>query len=183
MRPNLPFLSAASNANLKPGGLLKWKKWLVKDARLSLPLIEVMKIASLTSLLPDMSHLSLQKPRPRPGRRLALLSLPSLTQNLCILYFVLSLALFPHLPLPYCCSSRESTSVFYVYLRTHNSVSQPKALRSRARGYLSEVRQVTYLWCPTRPSASLYPLLNFLVLPQTFPRPLPLAQAKLPIPC
>ena len=25
MRPNLPFLSAASNAILKPGGLLRWK--------------------------------------------------------------------------------------------------------------------------------------------------------------
>ena len=42
MRPNLPFLSAASNALLKPGGLLRWKKRLVKDARLLLPLTEVM---------------------------------------------------------------------------------------------------------------------------------------------
>ena len=47
MRPNLPFLSAASNAILKPGGLLRWKVRLVKDARLLLPLAEVMKIASL----------------------------------------------------------------------------------------------------------------------------------------
>ena len=45
MRPNLPFLSAASNAILKPADLLRWKKRLVKDARLSLPLTEVMKIS------------------------------------------------------------------------------------------------------------------------------------------
>ena len=55
MRPNLPFLSAASNALLKPGGLLRWKKRLVKDARLLLPLTEVMKIARLTSPLLDTS--------------------------------------------------------------------------------------------------------------------------------
>ena len=46
--PNLPFLSAASNALRKPGGLLTWKVRLVKDARLSLPLTEVIKIARLT---------------------------------------------------------------------------------------------------------------------------------------
>ena len=33
MRPNLPFLTAASNAILKPGGLPRWKMRLVKDAR------------------------------------------------------------------------------------------------------------------------------------------------------
>ena len=36
MRPNLRFLSAASNALLKPGGLLRWKGRLVKGVRLSL---------------------------------------------------------------------------------------------------------------------------------------------------
>ena len=48
MWPNLPLLLAASNAIIKHGGLLKWKKRLVKDARLSLRLTEV-KIAKLTS--------------------------------------------------------------------------------------------------------------------------------------
>ena len=38
MRPNLPFLSAALNAILKPGGLLRRKVLLVKDTRLLLPL-------------------------------------------------------------------------------------------------------------------------------------------------
>ena len=45
MKPNLPFLLVASNAILRPGGPLKWKKRLVKDVRLSLPLTEAMKIA------------------------------------------------------------------------------------------------------------------------------------------
>ena len=42
---------------------------------------------------------------------------------------------------PNCCSPRESALVYAAYLRSHFSISQPKALRSRARGYLSEVRQ------------------------------------------
>ena len=46
---------------------------------------------------------------------------------------------------PNCSSPRESTSVFTDWLRSHFSVSQPKALRSRARGYLSELRRAT---CP-----------------------------------
>ena len=43
------------------------------------------------------------------------------------------------------CSSRESASVYAAYLRSHFSVSQSKALRSRSRGYLSELRRAT---CP-----------------------------------
>ena len=53
MQPNLSFLLAAPNAILKPGGLLRWKVHLVKNARLSLPLTEVMKIARLTSSFLD----------------------------------------------------------------------------------------------------------------------------------
>ena len=45
---------------------------------------------------------------------------------------------------PSCSSLRESASVYVAYLRSHFSVSQPKALRSRARGYLSELRQARY---------------------------------------
>ena len=97
MRPNLPFLSAASNALLKPGGLLRWKKRLVKDAGLSLPLTEVMKIARLTSPLPDVPRQSLPRPRLRHGRRPALLFHLNLILNLCTLFFTLSLALLPRL--------------------------------------------------------------------------------------
>ena len=44
---------------------------------------------------------------------------------------------------PNCSSPRESASVYAAYLRSHFSVSQPKALRSRARGYLTELRRAT----------------------------------------
>ena len=46
---------------------------------------------------------------------------------------------------PNCSSPRESASVYAAYLRSHFFVSKPKALRSRARGYLSELRRAT---CP-----------------------------------
>ena len=46
---------------------------------------------------------------------------------------------------PNCSSPRESASVYAAYLRSHFSVSQPKALHSRARGYLTELRRAT---CP-----------------------------------
>ena len=44
---------------------------------------------------------------------------------------------------PNCSSPRESASVYAAYLRSHFSVSQSKALRSRARGYLTELRRAT----------------------------------------
>ena len=44
-----------------------------------------------------------------------------------------------------CSSPRESASVCAAYLRSYFSVSQPKALRRRARGYLTELRRVTCL--------------------------------------
>ena len=44
---------------------------------------------------------------------------------------------------PNCSSPRESASVYAAYLRSHFSVSQPKALRSRARGYFTELRRAT----------------------------------------
>ena len=107
-----------------------------------------MKIARLTSPLLDVPRQSLPRPRLRHGRRPALLSHLNLILNLCTLFFALSLALLPRLPpsspnFPNCSSPRESASVYAVYLRSHFSVSQPKALRSRARGYLSELRRTT----------------------------------------
>ena len=45
---------------------------------------------------------------------------------------------------PNCSSPRESASVYAAYLRSHFSVSQPMTLRSRARGYLSELHRATY---------------------------------------
>ena len=136
MRPNLPFLLTASNAILKPGNLLKWKKRLVKDARLLLQLTEAMKIVKFISPLPDVLCLSL--PRLRHGRQLTFLSWPNLALNLCTLSFILSLA-------PPSSSPRESASVFADYLRSHFSVSQPKVLHSRIRGYLYKLCQATCL--------------------------------------
>ena len=49
---------------------------------------------------------------------------------------------FPNFP--NCFSSRELASIYAAYLRSYFSVSQPKALRSRARGYLSELRRATF---------------------------------------
>ena len=46
---------------------------------------------------------------------------------------------------PNCSPPRKLTSIYAAYLRSHFSVSQPKALRSRARGYLTELRRAT---CP-----------------------------------
>ena len=53
--------------------------------------------------------------------------------------------------IPNCSSPRESASVYAAYLRSHFSVSQPKALRSRAGGYLTELRRAT---CPVESHSS-----------------------------
>ena len=52
---------------------------------------------------------------------------------------------------PNCSSTREWASVYAAYLRSHFSVSQPKALRSRARGYLTKLRRAT---CPVESHSS-----------------------------
>ena len=52
---------------------------------------------------------------------------------------------------PNCSSPRESASVYAVYMRSHFSVSQPKTLRSRARGYIYELRRAT---CPEKSHSS-----------------------------
>ena len=46
---------------------------------------------------------------------------------------------------PSCSSPRKSASVYSAHMKSHFSVSQPKALHSRARGYLSELRRATCL--------------------------------------
>ena len=52
---------------------------------------------------------------------------------------------------PNCSSPRKSASVYAAYLRSHFSVSHPKVLRSRAIGYLSELRRAT---CPEESHSS-----------------------------
>ena len=81
------------------------------------------------------------------------------------------------------CSPRESASVYAAYLRSYFSVSQPKTMRSRARGYSLSSAEPRALQSLTRPFALLSLPRNFFRLPPTSPRPLPVAQTKLPIPC
>ena len=121
--------------------------WLAKDARLSLPLTEAMKIARLTSPLLDAPRQSSPRPRLRYGRRLALLFHLSLNPK-SVYSLLRSIAGSPFSSssspnFPNCSFPRELASAYAAYLRSHFSVSQPKALRSRARGYLSELRRAT----------------------------------------
>ena len=142
MWPNFPFLSTASNAILKPGSPLKWKMRLVKDVRLSLPLTEVIKIARLTYSLPDALHLSLPKTRQTTCSSLSPKFNPKSVYSL--LRSIASSSSSSSSNFPNCSSPRESASVFADYLRFHFSIFQPKALHSRARGYLSELCRATY---------------------------------------
>ena len=184
MRPNLPFPSAASNALLKPGGLLRWKKRLVKDARLSLPLTETMKIARLTSLLLDAPRQSLPRPRLRHGRRLALLFHLGPTLNLYTLSFALSLALLPCLQtfLTVLLPGNRLRSMPLTWGLTFPFLSQRPCAAEQETTSLSSA-EPRALWSLTRPFALLSLPRNFMRLPPTLPRPLPLAQTKLPITC
>ena len=84
---------------------------------------------------------------------------------------------------PNCFSPRESASVYAAYQRLHFSVSQPNALRSRARGCLSELRRATFPEESHSSFCSPFFITNCLWLPPTPPQPLPLAQTKLPVLC
>ena len=63
---------------------------------------------------------------------------------------------------PNCSTARESASVYAAYLRSHFSVSQPKALRSRARGYLTKLRRAT---CPVKSHSSFCSPFSFAEFP------------------
>ena len=106
----------------------------------------------LTSPLLDAPRQSSPRPRLRHGRRLAHLFHTNQTQKLYTLFFALSPSSSSSSPnFPNCSSPREAASVYAAYLRFHFSVFQPKALRSRARGYLSELRGAT---CPVESHSS-----------------------------
>ena len=155
MRPNFPFRLAASYANLKPGDLLKWKMRLAKDVRLLLPLIEEVKTVELTSLPPDTARLSSPNLRRRCGKRLALLFPKSDSKSLYSLLRSVADSSSCNSPN---CSPRKLAAVFPNYLRSHISVSQPKVFRSRARGYMSELRRAT---CPEASNPSFCFLFSF----------------------
>ena len=146
------FTSLALNAakSFIPFGHIKnhpkaWWSAGVEGATLSVSLTEVMKIAKLTFLLLDVPRQSLPRPRPKHGRRFALLFHPNQTQKLyttLLRSIIGSSSSSPNFP--NCFSPRESASVYAAYLRSHFSVSQPKTLYSRARDYLSELCQATF---------------------------------------
>ena len=65
---------------------------------------------------------------------------------------------------PNCSSPRESALVYVTYLRSHFSISQPKALHSTARVYLSELCQAT---CPEESHSSFcfpFTLVEFVMV-------------------
>ena len=70
---------------------------------------------------------------------------------------------------PNCSSPRESASIYAAYLRFHFSVSQPKALRSRARGYLTELRRATSSEESHSSFCSLFSLAEFLAAASNLP--------------
>ena len=84
---------------------------------------------------------------------------------------------------PNCSSPRQSASVYADYLRSHFSVYQPKALRSRVRGYPSELRRAT---CPVESHSSFcspFSPAEFLAAASDLSSSTALAQIKLPILC
>ena len=88
--------------------------------------------------------MALPRPRLRHDRRFGLLFHPNQTPNLYTLFFALSLALLP----PLLTSPFLSQGVGFGLHRLPEislSISQPKTLCSKARGYLSELHQPTYM--------------------------------------
>ena len=84
---------------------------------------------------------------------------------------------------PKCSSPRESASVFTDYLRSHFSVSWPKTCVAEPESAYLSSAEPRALKSLIRPFALPSPQQIFLRLPPTSPRPLPLAQTKLPISC
>ena len=141
---------------------------LVKDARLSLPLTEVINVMKLTSSLLDAPRQSSAWQKtcsslsPKSVHALSLAHLPLLTFPTVLLpgNRLRSMPLtcnptFPFFTQRLCVAKPEATSL---------SSAEPRAL-----------------WSLTRPFALLSLLPNFLRLPPIFPPPL--AQTKLPILC
>ena len=88
---------------------------------------------------------------------------------------------------PNCSPPGESASVYAAYLRSHFPVFQPKTLRSRSRGYLTELRRAT---CPVESHSSfcspfssaefLAAASNLSLIHCHWPRQSCLSQAKAP---
>ena len=96
----------------------------------------------LATLSSPRTSLSSPKPRQRYRRRLAFLSHLNQTLNLCTLLRLSITGSSSTSPnFPNCSSLRKPASIFADYLKCRFAVSQPKAMRSTARDYLSELRR------------------------------------------
>ena len=82
---------------------------------------------------------------------------------------------------PNCSYPRESALGYAAYLRSHFSVSQTSCVAEPEATSLSSAKPRA-LWSLTCPFALLSLSLNFMRLPPTSPRPLPLAQTKVAYP-
>ena len=103
-----------------------------------------MRIVRLSSLLRGMLRPSSQRPRQRHGRFCGFFLFPKSNPKFVYSFFCSIAASFSSSPnFPNSSFFRESASVFAAYLKSQFSVSQPKVVRSRARGYLSELRRAT----------------------------------------
>ena len=132
MRPNLPFFSAASNVNLKP--VVSWKaaahrndedrQAYISASRRAMSVIAKAKAETWQTTCSSLTS----KFNPK--------SVYSLLRT--VAGFSSSSPSSPNFP--NCSSSSKLALIFADYRRSHFSVSQPKAVRSRARGYLSEIR-------------------------------------------
>ena len=161
---------------------------LAKDARLSLPLTEVMKIARLTSPLLIAPRQSSPRPRLMHGRRLALLSRSNLTLTLYTLAIALSLALLPHIrflltyltvllpgnrlwtssltwdpTFPFfsqrpCVADPEATFLSSAMTRARRSLIRPSALLSPPLNFCSCLQP--FLSTATGPDKVAYPMLK-----------------------
>ena len=118
-----------------------------------LPFIEGTRIVRRTSSLPDVLRLSSPKPRLRYAMRLALK--PDPNSLLCSIAGSSSPFSCPNFL--NCSSTTEWASIFADYLRSLFSVSQPTALRIRARGDFFELRRAT--WPVEFHSSFCFPLL------------------------
>ena len=136
---------------------------LVKDTRLLLPLTEMMKIAKLTSPLLDVPRQSSPRPRAEAWQTTCC-SLSPKSNPKTVYSLLYSIAGSPPSSpnFPNYSSPRESVSVYAPYLRSHFSISQPKALCSRARAYLSEVCRATCLEESHSSFCSFFSLAEFL---------------------
>ena len=148
MRPDLPFLSAASNALLKPGGLLT-KKEAISETRKTFAAAhrsDIDRQAYISASRRASSVIAKAKAEAE-ARQITCSSLSPKSNHKSVHSLLRSVAgsssSSPNFP--NCSSPRESASIYVACLRSHFSISQPKTLRSRAKDYLSELRRAT---CP-----------------------------------